>query len=321
MKGFRDDWRPASHTASVLVERAAVASWRLRRCVRAESDMIMDLAVRAEDRGRERDAAAGDDSLDRAEKLLGREPARALAELRLSPEGVDRLIARWDGLDDVLAGGAGDWFDVDDHDTLLALLGHGDDAEPAAVGPMAVDSDRLRTSNNCDYAADRLPVAEADATAARLRAGIARERKALKALRRDLAARPAPRDDDQIDVGLKFIGVTRKIMLLHRYEMAHERSMRSALRDLISLAKARPELGRVADDETEVVVAHAVKPKAPEASGGGEARGLAGAERTRAGGGFGGLAGVSARSRGAVAAVEAPQEGAIDGLRSRIVDE
>ena len=44
LKGWRDDWRPGSHTAAVLVERAAVASWRLRRCVRAEADLLMDLA-------------------------------------------------------------------------------------------------------------------------------------------------------------------------------------------------------------------------------------------------------------------------------------
>ena len=274
LKGFRDDWRPASHTASVLVERATIASWRLRRCVRAESDLIRDLAIRAEDRGRDRDDSDVGDSLDRVEKLLDREPARALAELRRSPEGVDRLIARWDGLDEVLAGGAGDWFDDDDHDTLLALLGHVGDDEPAAVGPLAVDSDRLRTSNNCDYVADRLPAAEADATAARLRDGIARERQALEALRRDLVRRPAsrdePGDDDQSDGGLRFTGVTRKIALLHRYEMAHERSLRSAIRDLIALEKARPGLGRVADDETEDVVDQSVTPQEPEAPGGGE---------------------------------------------------
>ena len=275
LNGFRDDWRPASHTASVLVERAAVASWRLRRCVRAELDMIMDLAVRAEDRGRDRDTGGdGDDSLDRAERLLDREPARALAELRLSPEGVDRLIARWDGPDEALAVGAGNWYDVHEHNTLLALLGHGDDAEPAAAGPLAVDSHRLRTSNNAYYIADRLPRAEADATAARLRAGIAREREALEALRRDLVGRAAPReepgDDDQIDGNLKFIDVTRKIMLLHLYEMANERSMRSALKDLIALAKARPELGRVAADKTELIVTQLVTPQTSEASGGGE---------------------------------------------------
>ena len=271
LEGFRDDWRPASHTASVLVERATIASWRVRRCVRTELDMIMDLAVRAGDRGRDRDDSDAGDSLDRSERRLDREPARALAELRRSPEGVDRLIARWDGLDEVLAGGAGDWFDDDVHDTLLALLGHVGDDEPADVGPMAVDSDRLRTSNNCDYIADRLPGAEADAMAARLRAGIAREREALKALRRDLVRRPAPRDEpgdaDQVDGGLKFVGVTRKIALLHRYEMAHERSLRSAIRDLIALEKARPGLGRVEDDETEVVEAQSVTPQDPEESG------------------------------------------------------
>ena len=33
--GWFGDWRPMTHTRAVLVERAAVASWRLRRAVRS----------------------------------------------------------------------------------------------------------------------------------------------------------------------------------------------------------------------------------------------------------------------------------------------
>ena len=38
------DWNPGSHTRAVLVERAAVASWRLKRSVRAEAAFLAQRA-------------------------------------------------------------------------------------------------------------------------------------------------------------------------------------------------------------------------------------------------------------------------------------
>ena len=43
-QGWIDDWRPRSHTRAVLVERAAVASCRLRRAVRVEASRLRELA-------------------------------------------------------------------------------------------------------------------------------------------------------------------------------------------------------------------------------------------------------------------------------------
>src|SRR6185437_3858279 len=34
------DWGPTTHTRAVLAERAAAASWRLRRCVRVETERV-----------------------------------------------------------------------------------------------------------------------------------------------------------------------------------------------------------------------------------------------------------------------------------------
>jgi hypothetical protein len=253
LKGWRDDWRLGGHTAAVLVERAAVASWRLRRCVRAESDLLMTMAVRA---AKKRRRAVADDPESRAERAEGRmyrEPAEAVAELRSSVEGVDRLVARWGELDGVLAEYAQDWHDDDHHHgTLMNLLGLDDEDEDG--GPMAEDSRRLIASNNAQMLVDRLPADEAAAIGARLRAGIAREVGALEALACELAEasdEPAA-DDGAPDEEIKLVGVNRQIMLLHRYEMAVERSMRGAMKDLMALEKGRPGPGRPADIETKV---------------------------------------------------------------------
>ncbi|HEY2159619.1 MAG TPA: hypothetical protein VGH33_28605, partial [Isosphaeraceae bacterium] len=80
LKGWADDWRPKTHTRAILVERAAVASWRLRRCVRAESDLLMELAARANDKG-EGGRSELEERIERAMGRLANKPAQALAEL------------------------------------------------------------------------------------------------------------------------------------------------------------------------------------------------------------------------------------------------
>ena len=114
------------------------------------------------------------------------------------PEGVDRLIARWDELDEALEEGHERWGCDDEHDVLLALLGHEwDVADLASVGPMAVDSRRLAgtAGNWADYEEmdddgnvipdgfEPFPDAEVEGAVERLRAGIDGERRALRALR------------------------------------------------------------------------------------------------------------------------------------------
>jgi hypothetical protein len=298
-KGWRDDWKPRSHTTAVLVERAAIGSWRLRRCVRAESDLLMELAERAAARRRRRDGSDDDSPEARAgdaDGRLGYDAAAALAELRSTPEGVDRLLARWADLARAIAGGEYKWCD-DEHFDLMILFGRDDEGcDPAPAGPLAVDSHRLCASNSWQCDADRLPDAEAVATAARIGEGIARERAALAELRRELAEQRSKQGDGEDDDGVRddeyrFPGVTHKIMLLHRYEMAHERSVRAALKDLVMLEKARPELGRAADCETEVISAKKVRKSDPEAPAGSEAGGSEAPDEPEPGAAAGGSGG------------------------------
>src|SRR5947208_1282735 len=44
-RAFFDEWRPATHTRAVLVERAVVASWRLRRAVRSEAARLVEVGA------------------------------------------------------------------------------------------------------------------------------------------------------------------------------------------------------------------------------------------------------------------------------------
>ena len=44
-RAWIDDWKPRSHTRAVLVERAAVASWKLRRATRAEAARLYETAA------------------------------------------------------------------------------------------------------------------------------------------------------------------------------------------------------------------------------------------------------------------------------------
>ena len=92
-----DDWRPATHTRAVLVERAAIASWKLRRAVGAESAMR---SQRADEAAREFDV----ERLARVDRAVARfddDPAGALTLIESGAVGLDppapRLLLRAGG--------------------------------------------------------------------------------------------------------------------------------------------------------------------------------------------------------------------------------
>ncbi len=273
MKGWADDWKPTGHTAAVLVERAAVASWRLRRCVRAEAGILLELAAARRDDERPDDDNDGVDDelrekLDGAEDAFDTDPAGALAELRSTPEGVDRLLRLWDHIAEALQR---EW-DDEAHEALMPLLGHRPDA--VAAGPLAEDSHRLVLDRHCRYTRtgdDLLTDDEERQATARLGRGVADERAALRALRRELAAaRPDLDDKPSPAPEANFAGVTPGLMLMHRYEMAHERSMRAAIKDLVALRKAGMGGGPVKEIEPEVVDIKEIKERDAEPEAGSE---------------------------------------------------
>ncbi len=88
-QGWIQDWKPISHTRAILVERAAVASWRLRRAVKAEAAF---LAERADNAG----YAFELERFNRAERALTAPtstPSPPSCSSGSTPTGSERLIA------------------------------------------------------------------------------------------------------------------------------------------------------------------------------------------------------------------------------------
>src|SRR5262249_5522172 len=102
---YFDDWKPQSHTRAVLVERMAVASWRLRRAGRAEAALSATLADEA---GRSFDAEVAA-RVDRAIARFEDDPRAALSLLESHAAGLDRLLVSWAGLVEALAAGPAGW--------------------------------------------------------------------------------------------------------------------------------------------------------------------------------------------------------------------
>src|SRR5579875_1744280 len=115
-----DDWQPRSHTRAVLVDRAALAAWRLHRAAKAEADL---LRATAEQAGRRFD----DERILRVRRAADRfrdDPAAALSLLGCHADGLDYLINAWRGLARAVRDGASGWRRREHHETLLELLGH-----------------------------------------------------------------------------------------------------------------------------------------------------------------------------------------------------
>jgi hypothetical protein len=241
-QGWLDDWKPRSHTRAVLCERAAQASWRLRRAVRTEAARVGVLADNA--------AWAFDSEqmirVDRAVDRFGDDPAGALAMLRVHAAGVDRLIASWAGLEAALAAGPGGWDRSFLHARLTGLLGHRIGMEPASAETIAADSAGLLAANDRRAAAEvgadsiaPLRGSEAEAAAGRLRTRVA---EALGELRAHRGTLPEPALLRARAIAAASADASEEAERIHRYEMAHDRSLRATIAQLMALEKSRAEL-------------------------------------------------------------------------------
>jgi hypothetical protein len=155
---WHDDWKPATATRRHLVERLAVASWRMRRCVRVESARLTDRIKQSRDASIRRETQA----LDILCMSLNSDPARAVSTLEATRGGVDRLLLAWAGLEEAAATPDG-WKDYDDDHFMFIYLHSmmpGDD-EAATIKEL---SWRLVVHNNPDDAeeADDKPLTAAE---------------------------------------------------------------------------------------------------------------------------------------------------------------
>ena len=93
-----DDWKPQTMARRELVEAAASAAWRRKRCIRVES-------ARLSDRIRTTLANRGRTAAREVLEGLDDDPRGTLAALMADRPGVDALIAAWEKL----AGDANTW--------------------------------------------------------------------------------------------------------------------------------------------------------------------------------------------------------------------
>ncbi len=251
-QGWIDDWKPRSHTRAVLVERAAIASWRLRRSVKAEAAF---LAERADNAGYAFDL----ERFNRVERALARADVDAVATvtlLELDATGLDRLIQSCSELAAALEAGPSGWNQSVFHVRLMLLLGRRPDDDPALVGEVPRASSQLLAANNAEYAARPglgydvvvypLPESEHAAAAELLRRAVAEQLDRLRGLRLR-AAEPA--DLRRRAVAAAYVDGTEEGKLRHRYEMAIDRSLRATIGQLMALEKSGAD---VAESETEL---------------------------------------------------------------------
>ena len=180
-----DDWNPPTHTRAILVERAAAASWRLRRAVRAEADVLAEFA---HDAGRRFD----DDRRDHIERLVTQiddDPPAILSRLRLQRDGIDRIIRGWRDLGHALKKGPGGWNQRCYHERLMLFLGHARDVIAFTVGDDAMASTRLLAVNDADRDVPPLGKDEGRQLVSRLRRLVVRH---LRSLREDRRASADP---------------------------------------------------------------------------------------------------------------------------------
>ena len=262
-RAWIDDWRPRSHTRAVLVERAAVASWRLRRAVRSEAAFYARLADDA-GRGFDADVAA---KVDRAIDRFEDDPRAALMLLESHAAGIDRVLLSWGGLVEALEAGPGGWDQPLYHQRLMILLGHRADAVSLEAGPVPFASARLLGAHvpGLDGRPVLLKAAEAEAAFEAVRAKVESEVARLRELRR-WAADPSEGRRQAMEAAAT--DTSKEAQLRHRYEMAHEQSLRSSIRGLLALEKSGADLPEPSEDAAPEAPAEAVAaPAAPDANG------------------------------------------------------
>ncbi|HEY2156340.1 MAG TPA: hypothetical protein VGH33_11970, partial [Isosphaeraceae bacterium] len=242
-QGWIDDWNPRSHTRAVLVERAAAASWRLRRCVRAETARLTAAAE-----GPARPIADTTATVAEAMTHFTDDPGL----LRRHPAGLDHLSCMLDGLLEKLGklGKLGAWRSGVYYNALKGLLGY-----PAALPHQEVADRAYRRALDDAVGLLAYHVRAGGAPAEREAQGMLdRLRPAVERLRdRLLRAEATPARAS----GVAAVDASPEGRLLHRYEMAHDRSLRATIKQLIALAKSGADLAEPEAVEEKAVAAAA----------------------------------------------------------------
>ncbi len=258
MDAWFDDWKPTTTARAELVEQAAVAAWRRKRCVRAEAERIRERVDTAVADARRREMAR----LDRLVEKLADEPESAVLALRSTRAGARRLAGLWRALAEASRQPAG-WNDYHGHHLrLFHLLGGtpGDD-ELRRVFDLSWP---LHLSNDPEMADPDLEefrpatAEQAAAASAWIHQLTLSEAAALEEL---AAALP----DDTLAVArlaeAEALASRPEDALLLRYEAQRVREFHRALGDLVALTKSAADL---VDDAETPVPTEARHPKLPQ---------------------------------------------------------
>ena len=209
--------------------------------------------------------------IDRALAKFKVDPEAVVAMLEADPSGLDQMLAWWGELAKVLAGGPAAWDSIEYHNRLMVLLGHDPERDPSECGPMLHVSYCLLASNDpevCELEdGPYTPEAAAGAVADLLEL----IDDAFVELRKLRARFVDPSVIRQRAIDAALVDDTAEARLLHRYEMAHDRSLRSTINQLIALDKSGADLAEIEEDDEEVAVIppvaadEPVAPSEPEA--------------------------------------------------------
>jgi hypothetical protein len=247
LDAWMDDWKPPTMARAQLVEDAAVAAWRKRRCVRVEADRLTS-RVRG---GRAAYDRLVDGQVAAHVLRLADQPAESLRALRATRPGVARLVKLWEAIAEAAAEPSR-WNDVSAHHLRLFHL-QGFHSEDPRVKPLRDASARLYLRNDPELAArddmDEEPLGDAAAAeACAAIVGLARE--CADTYRVAWSDLPDPSSvRDRYAESLAFEPQPGDAPLL-RYEGQLTRQFHKALADLIKLTESGADL---VEDEPEAI--------------------------------------------------------------------
>jgi hypothetical protein len=183
-----DDWKPTTMARLELVEEAAKAAWRRKRCARVEATRIAKRMRTALHKARRLEEGR----LDAAMRTFRTDPQATLDALVRSRAGVDRLIAMWSEIAEAARAPEG-WVDDDAHHFALMYLHGMLPADPPMV-PLRDASNRLFLRNHPELreVGDPPPLGDAEAVdvAAMIRRMALAKLKSLRELRAALPGAP-----------------------------------------------------------------------------------------------------------------------------------
>jgi hypothetical protein len=136
------------------------------------------------------------------------------------------------------------------------LLGHHADTDSALAGPAAAASERLMAAND-PKARKPLPEAQAESAVEEVRRVVEGEIGRVRSLRA-VAADPDELRRDAVKAS--YVDTSEEAKLRHRYEAAHERSVRRSIEQLLTLDRSGADLPDPAEADPEPAPAESEAP-------------------------------------------------------------